>query len=628
MATLPGGMSVADAEALSKQQTAEQRKRLPVEGSYFLKDNIIYQRQGDKIVGLGFEYPKDWQGKTIRTWQGEQTSKGLAALQAQGITVAQPTGIEAAYLREALDLEGIGGGANLTDVNQFVTQTQAYSPIAGAAPTTNGATDPIASIRAVFGPTWNPSPAFTPELQSQGVYGAVRVEGSGPTVFTLGPSGRAETAASFKQKFGTSNQEGIVGLVSPEQARRLGITPKAEPTEEITAGDLGGPGLVTGVGGDTTGGIYGDTNIGISDNVSNLVNILRQKITDTESRVNTLVADLKERGDDAQSTSDLLQEQWNNFGIQGNLDQQKSMLGEIDVLNTGIANLEGERDVKIIGAEELGMPNVYIYGRQERIQRAYNSRIAAQSAIVNSKATILSALQGQLTQAQGFASDMVDALVYDTKKESDDIKYFIDHNKDLIDDLGKEYKGLLDTIKEEADTRYNRAKDEADGKRNLLIDAANKGVSLDIASMTLDEATAEYGKKVANQVRIDNAPVVPEGPDTYSDEEIRAVIRSESLLTDPATGLPARTYQQTIDGITLNPNLANKDRWRLIAAELYGEEIPLNLREEQPIAPIAPITLGEEKQAQRPNAGLSPGDIFEGYEPVKFEMPSFVKSLY
>jgi len=81
---------------------------------------------------------------------------------------------------------------------------------------------PIQSIQRVFGPEWKPAPAFTPELQAQGIYGAVRIKGTND-VYTIGPGGGLETPESYQAKFGTLEQQGIVGEVSMEQAAKLGI---------------------------------------------------------------------------------------------------------------------------------------------------------------------------------------------------------------------------------------------------------------------------------------------------------------------------------------------------------------------------------------------------------------------
>jgi hypothetical protein len=83
--------------------------------------------------------------------------------------------------------------------------------------------DPYASIRQVFGTAWQPSAIFTQKgLTSKGIYGAVRVART-PEVYTIGPGGTKETAETYLQKFGSAEQKGIVGEVSAEQAKKLGI---------------------------------------------------------------------------------------------------------------------------------------------------------------------------------------------------------------------------------------------------------------------------------------------------------------------------------------------------------------------------------------------------------------------
>jgi hypothetical protein len=83
--------------------------------------------------------------------------------------------------------------------------------------------DPYAGVRAVFGQQWMPAPIFVDRgLINQGVYGAVNING-GIDVYTIGPGGTKETPESYYLKFGTYSQDGIVGTVTIEQARQLGI---------------------------------------------------------------------------------------------------------------------------------------------------------------------------------------------------------------------------------------------------------------------------------------------------------------------------------------------------------------------------------------------------------------------
>jgi len=102
-------------------------------------------------------------------------------------------------------------------------------------------------IQKVFGTEWKPSPTFTPEIQSQGYYGAVRVAGT-PEVYGLG-AGTPEhlSAEKYALLFGGANQTGIVGEITPQQAAALGIpgyavsAPISTPAQVSTPTSLSTP---------------------------------------------------------------------------------------------------------------------------------------------------------------------------------------------------------------------------------------------------------------------------------------------------------------------------------------------------------------------------------------------------
>ena len=98
----------------------------------------------------------------------------------------------------------------------------------------------LAGVRKVFGEEFQSAKAFTPELLAQGIVGAARVTDSADPnkVFTLGEGGRLETAESFLERFGTAEQKGIVGEITLEQARLLGITEFDQPTTAQATSDV------------------------------------------------------------------------------------------------------------------------------------------------------------------------------------------------------------------------------------------------------------------------------------------------------------------------------------------------------------------------------------------------------
>lgn len=95
---------------------------------------------------------------------------------------------------------------------------------------------PWEGLKDMFGPEWKPAPVFEElGLTEQGIYGAVRVKGM-DDVYTIGEGGRKETAESYLERFGTAEQTGIVGEVSIEEAKKLGINIETDTlTADITA---------------------------------------------------------------------------------------------------------------------------------------------------------------------------------------------------------------------------------------------------------------------------------------------------------------------------------------------------------------------------------------------------------
>jgi len=65
----------------------------------------------------------------------------------------------------------------------------------------------ISGIQSVFGAGWQPSPAFTPELQAQGIFGAVRIAGTNE-VYTIGPGRKKRNCRKFFTKIWNSRTRG------------------------------------------------------------------------------------------------------------------------------------------------------------------------------------------------------------------------------------------------------------------------------------------------------------------------------------------------------------------------------------------------------------------------------------
>ena len=97
------------------------------------------------------------------------------------------------------------------------TTTPTQQPVVAPTATLSG----LERIRNVFGSGWNPSAAFK---DSKDYLGAVRVKGT-HDVYGIGEKDPYKfTAETYAKRFGSPSQEGIVGEISRDQAKKFGIS--------------------------------------------------------------------------------------------------------------------------------------------------------------------------------------------------------------------------------------------------------------------------------------------------------------------------------------------------------------------------------------------------------------------
>ena len=379
----------------------------------------------------------DWQNRTIGSWVSGGTSALLGQL---GKTMEDFRTLNSSDYR-----------------SQYFTRTQTpnrttYAPIAGFSektigteaftgmfgqPATPSTVQPsgispvvpdaitpessISGIQSVFGANWQPSPAFTPELQAQGIFGAVRITGTNE-VYTIGPGGRKETAESFLQRFGTAEQEGIVGEISREQALKLGVTdtgqtpvaPGAitpedmETTEQI---DLTGTG-------ETTNEYTADTtNAGINKNVEtyNASKSDREKELETEvGDITTEMKSLLEEADEGRGAAQLTAEEKEE--VKAKQQATDDAYAELEAKEAEIGTLTATYQLKnqVIEGKPITMGSIQGQQAQEyKMYLAQKNLLTSQASSLQAKAF---ALEGKLNRAQDAADRSVDLKYADIQQ--------------------------------------------------------------------------------------------------------------------------------------------------------------------------------------------------------------------
>lgn len=382
----------------------------------------------------------------------------------------------------------------------------------------------IKDIQEVFGPEWQPSSTFTSELQEKGIYGAVRIKGT-PEVYTLGPGGGYVGEKKFQELFGTAEQAGIVGEVSAEEARRLGI--RAPGTEPLfpTQPEVLTPEMLTGGEGEVvtatadTGEVPGTKVIDETAGYEARQRALEDEIqAGRDKAAAKLEADEKEKARleeekepfykkwkglllDPVSKTEEMEKAYAELGIDpaAYLIELKTGYDEIGSMRITYNEILGDMGIKIDAKEQLGMPQGYIQGQKALVERQYNSRLSTISANIGAKAAILEAKQGLMSQARTFAMDAVDAAIWNYTTEVNNLTAFLGYNEEKIAQLGTDIQDALNQILTDKQTELAEVKADKNEVMGWVLDAAKYGIDLgvDINTVTRDEAFEIYTQKLS-----------------------------------------------------------------------------------------------------------------------------------
>jgi len=285
---------------------------------------------------------------------------------------------------------------------------QTISPIVPKAITPESS---IAGIQSVFGDDWVPATAFTPEIQAKGIYGAVRIKDTNE-VYSLGTGGsKAMSAADYFNTFKTSEQEGIVGEISREEAVKLGIpltgkTPVA--TNAITTEALSTKAIDLEIGTEANISEADGFKAYMEEYLKQQESLKSQSEKDTEKKVDDITTQLEE----------LLKEGADQGAIQAAEEEKR----EIEEQQQAVDDANGDLSMKMAEIDALAasynLENQIVEGKTISLarmqgQQAQNYKMyLAQKNLLTSEAGLLQAkalaLQGKLDSAQTAADRATD----------------------------------------------------------------------------------------------------------------------------------------------------------------------------------------------------------------------------
>jgi len=325
--------------------------------------------------------------------------------------------------------------------------------VPGKVTTSNAPEGTLAGVKLIA-PDLIPAPD---SLQAKGIYGAVRV-GDSPNVFTVGPNGGWETAASYLKKFGTSNQAGIVSNITSDQAVALGINPTsivAPPSSNpnITAQSLSNVNSYDLSGVNTGNTSAADKTIASANataqGLQKYIDLLTPPDTSTKTSLDSLMAqymtDLGTSGgrgaaqaaaDEAQGVqakkealttvqNQILTKTAESTALDASYQQQNQSL---EGTQTTLSRLQGSQaqnykmylaqknslasEVGLLQAQALGLTNQY-NDAVNAANRSVDLKYADITDHLNAEAKMIALVQGQLTKQETIRSDAMKLYLQD-----------------------------------------------------------------------------------------------------------------------------------------------------------------------------------------------------------------------
>jgi len=242
------------------------------------------------------------------------------------------------------------------------------------------------------------------------------------------------------------------------------------------------------------------------------------------------------------SAQETLNQQMESSGINQALQQSNTLIAEANVIREGIAKLEDAKNQEILSMRERGgVSQVTLNARENIAEMKWNSRISAESAKLSGYAATIDALNGNITRAQSFITQAVNAATYDQEQNLNRLTQTYEMNKDLFSSLGSQYQNAFNQAINIRQQELADAKAEKTAILNLQVDAAsNYGVVLDLAGMNYEQASQTYAQAVS--------PIQAQG---------LAVERAKALsgLNSVPSTIPANATPTDIEQIVLKSKI-------------------------------------------------------------------------
>lgn len=230
-----------------------------------------------------------------------------------------------------------------------------------------------------------------------------------------------------------------------------------------------------------------------------------------------LLKQLQDQALDRKSQTALLQEQYDKFGVGETFDELKNIQTTALSIRSEIDKVNLQRQADLGRTEERPANSQILVLEQNKVNREADRRIATLATDLAATAAAGAMIQGNLTMAQGFANQFVQASTYDAEKSWKDLVWMFDTYQDMYSDMKDYEKKAWDDIQEKARLDYEDAKTDAAAKGKLMTDPDLAGafIGMDVNEMTLEEMyTLAQSHLYLKRTRADEAEIPVVGQKT------------------------------------------------------------------------------------------------------------------
>ena len=284
------------------------------------------------------------------------------------------------------------------------------------------------------------------------------------------------------------------------------------------------------------------------------------------------------------SKADTLAAQQTKYDISGKLDQLSSITNLTLPLQTQMADLEARQQREIDRNDERLASSVAKDREANAIDLRYAKLQAPLAAKLNAYAAQAQAVQGNLSIANQFISQAVNAAVYDQEFEYNRTKDIMDANQDYIDGLEDDEKEILNNIQNLKLDEFNNAKVEKTAIGQLIVKYNQYGAGITFDD-TLEEAQIKAGSLSTDEAELLSVAEAKSLGVPYGTTQAQAIAMgitpagTTGVLTDTnlnklaRAGVPSDIAEKI--QIALNEG-ATLEEVRTALAEVYGRDQGFN----------------------------------------------------